>query len=75
MRLLKMCPRCLGDMTVDEILGDDDSRCRMCGYRSFAGPRPAGSAPNLSPASITLRQRNWPYASRYLRPDGRHVIA
>jgi DNA-directed RNA polymerase subunit RPC12/RpoP len=75
MRLLKMCPRCLGDMTVDEILADDDSRCRMCGYRSSAGPRPAGLARNQSPASISLRQRNWPYASHYLRPDRPHVIA
>jgi hypothetical protein len=69
MRPLQMCPRCLGDMTVDGILGDIESRCRMCGYRSPPEPGPAGLSQHRSPGSITLRQGNWPYASRRLRPD------
>jgi hypothetical protein len=30
---LKSCPRCLGDMMVEEMLGEADAVCLQCGYR------------------------------------------
>ncbi|HEV8574223.1 MAG TPA: hypothetical protein VGR43_05885 [Dehalococcoidia bacterium] len=30
---LKECPRCNGDMMVEEYLGDSDLVCLQCGYR------------------------------------------
>jgi tRNA(Ile2) C34 agmatinyltransferase TiaS len=75
MRLLKLCPMCLGDMTVGAILRDVESRCTMCGYRSPAEARPAGLARNLSSGWMTLPQQDWPYASSHLRRDRPHIVA
>lgn len=30
---LKACPRCLGDMMTEEMLGEADAVCLQCGYR------------------------------------------
>lgn len=68
MRRLKMCPMCLGDMTMEETLGEVDSRCPLCGYRSSAKGRPAELVRHQSPGSGTAAQREWPYGSRRLRP-------
>ncbi len=35
---LKACPRCLGDMMVEEMFGEADAVCLQCGYR-LALPR------------------------------------
>lgn len=37
---LKSCPRCLGDMMIEEMLGEADAVCLQCGYRQ-ALPRPS----------------------------------
>jgi hypothetical protein len=67
--LLKICPTCLGDMTVEEIPGGVDGLCVMCGYGLSAEARPSGLARNQSPGLMTTTQRDWPYPSRQLRPD------
>jgi len=39
---LKSCPRCNGDMMLEEYLGDRDLVCLQCGYRTaMAQTRPA----------------------------------
>lgn len=68
MPLLKTCPECLGDMTVEAIPGGMDGLCIMCGYRSPAEARPGGLAWDRVPASMTAAQRDWPYPSHQLRP-------
>lgn len=37
---LKACPRCLGDMMIEEMLGEADAVCLQCGYRQVL-PRPS----------------------------------
>ena len=68
MRLLKVCPVCLGDMTEEGIPGEVRGHCPTCGYRSPAERRPAEPARTQGAGSMTLPQRNWPYASRQPRP-------
>jgi hypothetical protein len=34
MMLLKSCPRCHGDMILEELLGDEEFVCIQCGFRS-----------------------------------------
>ena len=43
---LKACPRCHGDMVLEEWLGDAEIVCLQCGYRSAAraAGRPAEPA-------------------------------
>jgi hypothetical protein len=67
--LLKTCPMCLGDVTVEGILGDVETRCTMCGYRFPAEARPPGLARNHSPRLTTTAQREWPYPRYQLRPS------
>lgn len=31
---LKACPRCLGDMMIEELLGEADLVCLQCGHRT-----------------------------------------
>lgn len=66
---LKTCPICLGDVTVERMLGDAESRCSMCGYRLPAEARPSELARNHSRGSMTKAQRDWPYAGLQLRPS------
>lgn len=35
---LKSCPRCRGDMLVEELLDDPELLCLQCGYRSPLRP-------------------------------------
>ncbi len=37
---LKACPRCLGDMMIEKMLGEADAVCLQCGYRQTL-PRPS----------------------------------
>jgi hypothetical protein len=67
MRLLKVCPVCLGDMTVDAIPADVEGRCRMCGFRWPAEARSAGLARSQSSASMAPAKEDWPYGSRHVR--------
>ena len=67
--LLKTCPICLGDVTVEGVPGDVESRCSMCGYRFPAEARPLRPARPQSPGLTTAARRDWPYASRRLRPS------
>jgi len=62
--LLKTCPKCLGDMTVEAIPGGVDGLCIMCGYRLPVEARPPGLGRDQSPGSMTTAQREWPYVSR-----------
>ncbi len=32
---LKSCPRCRGDMMLEEYLGDSELVCLQCGHRSY----------------------------------------
>ncbi len=67
--LLKICPTCLGDIAVEAITEGADGLCLMCGCRLPAEARPPGLDRDQSPGSIATAQRDWPYASRQLRPN------
>jgi len=53
MILLKSCPRCHGDMMLEELPGDADFVCLQCGYRSAAI---ASSKPVLAPVPVRIRE-------------------
>lgn len=72
--LLKTCPKCLGDMIVEGILGEMSSLCLMCGYRTPAEARSAGPALNQNTGSMATAQREWPYPGRQLRSDRLRLI-
>lgn len=59
--LVKTCPKCLGDTTVDGL-------CIMCGYGLPADARTPDPAWIQNVGSMTTAQRDWPYPSRQLRP-------
>jgi len=45
MVLLKACPRCRGDLLVEELLGEVELVCLQCGHRSPARREaPVGTA-------------------------------
>lgn len=69
MRLLKVCPMCLGDMIVEPVAGEVRSHCVMCRYRSPSERRPAAPARNRNAGLMTTRHRHWPYATdHHLHP-------
>jgi hypothetical protein len=67
--ILKICPRCLGDMAVEAIPGGADGICYMCGYRLPVEVCPSGLGRNQSLGSMVKTRREWPYPRRRLRPD------
>jgi hypothetical protein len=52
MILLKACPRCHGDMLLEELPGDADFICLQCGFRSAAV---APMVPVLAPVPVRVR--------------------
>ena len=55
---LKSCPRCNGDMLVEELLGEVEVVCLQCGCR-MAPQVDSGSSPR-QPALPSKRQGNFP---------------
>ena len=53
MILLKSCPRCHGDMMLEELPGDADFVCLQCGCRSAAT---ASSKSVFAPAPARVRK-------------------
>jgi hypothetical protein len=52
MILLKACPRCHGDMMLEELPGDAEFVCLQCGHRSAAIATPK---PVLVPVPVRIR--------------------
>lgn len=52
MILLKSCPRCHGDMMLEELPGDADFVCLQCGYRTAAI---AQTRPVLARVAVRVR--------------------
>lgn len=51
MILLKSCPRCAGDLVLEDMPGEADFVCLQCGYRTPAGPqlrRTSPAAPKMA---------------------------
>lgn len=49
---LKACPRCNGDMILEQHLGDSELVCFQCGYR-----KPTEQTTSASPRLLTARSR------------------
>lgn len=44
MILMKSCPRCQGDMTREELLGEVEMVCLQCGHRTYPASKPVYTA-------------------------------
>jgi hypothetical protein len=75
MMFLRVCPLCLGDMTVEAIDGEVRNHCIMCGHRAVrktgfltkAGSH--GRGPRLG------TRLEWPHTTSYLHPGRPHLVA
>ena len=65
--LLKTCPICLGDMTMEGIAQEVGGRCIMCGYRLPVEAPSTGPDRDYSLGTMTTAQREWPYPRRLVR--------
>ncbi len=51
MILLKSCPRCTGDLVLEDLPGEADFVCLQCGYRTPAGSQLRRAAAALKRAA------------------------